>query len=84
MVVMASPRMQAIRPFRGWLPPSTATAESPQITSIRKAGEPKPMTMGRITGRVAVNTMAPNSAPRAEAAKAAPKARLASPFWAMG
>ena len=79
-----TPKTAAISPLTGAVPESTPTADSPQITNIVNSGEPKLNTRGLRMGRLRSSTPAPNIPPSGEAMKAAPKARLASPFWAMG
>jgi hypothetical protein len=55
----------------------------PTIAIIKSSGEPKLSTSGRTTGTASASATAPTSAPTSELASTAPRARPASPFFAM-
>jgi len=55
----------------------------PSTASMKNSGEPRVSTSGRTMGIASPRTRAPNTAPMSELIIAAPRARPASPFFAM-
>ena len=83
-VEIMTPIMATTSPLIGAFPLSTPTALRPQMTNMRNSGEPKLSTRGRRIGSETSRIIAPKIPPTAEAMKAAPNARFASPFCAIG
>ncbi len=84
MVANHSPRQPATSPFTRASPLSEATNVMPSSASMKNSGEPKVSTSGRTIGMASASTRAPKTAPKSERMMAAPSARPASPFLAMG
>ena len=84
MVANHRPRQPATRPFTRASPLSEATNVIPSSASMKNSGEPKVSTSGRTIGMASASTRAPKTAPKSELMMAAPSARPASPFLAMG
>ncbi len=73
----------ASRAFSKAPPLSEAIKVRPRIASMKSSGEPKVRTSGRTTGMVRARMKAPKMAPTSELMSTAPRARPASPFFAM-
>src|SRR5438128_1678148 len=84
MVANQRPRHPATRPFTRASPLSEATNVMPSSASMKNSGEPNVSTSGRTIGIASASTTAPKTAPKSELMIAAPNARPASPFLAMG
>src|SRR5439155_299360 len=84
MVANHRPRQPATSPFTRASPLSEATNVMPSNASMKNSGEPKVSTSGRTIGMASASTRAPKTAPKSELMMAAPSARPASPFLAMG
>jgi hypothetical protein len=65
-------------------PLSDVMQAMPIIDNKNNSGEPKVSTNGRTMGIANANATAPISAPTSELINAAPSARPASPFFAIG
>ena len=77
------PRPAAVSPLSGARPDNVATIDMPNSVKARSSGEPIDSMIGRRIGMLTASTMAPTMPPASEEAKPAPKARPASPFFAM-
>src|SRR5437879_625211 len=83
IVASQRPSPPARSPFRRASPLSEATKVMPSTASMKNSGEPRVSTSGRTMGIASPRTRAPNTAPMSELIIAAPRARPASPFFAM-
>ena len=83
-VARRRPIAAAVSPFITDPPLREARKVTPSMASMKNSGEPMERTKGRITGMASAKAKAPKMAPSRELIKAAPKARPASPFLAMG
>ena len=77
------PRPAAVSPLSGARPDKVATIDMPNSVKARSSGEPMASMTGRKIGMLTASTMAPTMPPASDDAKPAPKARPASPFFAM-
>ena len=71
-------------PFMGELPERIATREIPKIQIANNWGDPILNTTGCNIGTLTARSKAPKIPPIAEAENAAPNARPACPFFAIG
>ena len=79
MVDSKMPRHATVRPFKIDPPLNEPTMASPSTPSMNSSGELNARMMGRMRGREAARISAPNTPPKADTVKAAPKARAAFP-----
>ena len=84
MVEIISPRPPAMRPLTMFPPLSDPTKVIARRASMKNSGEPMERTSGAAMGIASAKTKAPKMAPTRELISAAPKARPASPFLAIG
>ncbi len=84
MVAINKPVQPAIKPRVRDSPLRAAIKLMPSSASIKNSGEPRDSTSGVTMGIEAARTKAPTTAPIRELNRAAPRARPASPFLAMG
>ncbi len=78
------PSPAAVKPLTIARPLSDAINVTPNMASMKNSGERMDNTSGRTTGIARARAKAPNTAPTSELVRAAPRARPASPFFAMG
>jgi len=83
IIAIIRPSPAAVRPLSGARPESVATIDMPNKVNARSSGEPIDSINGRRIGMLTARTIAPTMPPASEAAKPAPKARPASPFFAI-
>ncbi len=83
-MAMSRPRRPARKALIMEPPPRAEIKVTPRTMSINISGEPKESTSGRTNGMAAARKKAPITAPARELKSAAPRARPASPFLAMG
>ena len=82
-IEIISPSPAAVRPLSGARPDNVATIDMPNSVKASSSGEPIDSISGRSTGMLIASTTAPTMPPASDEAKPAPKARPASPFFAM-
>ena len=80
----SSPSIAAVTPLRMERPDSEPTMARPSTPSMKVSGDSNARITGRISGNEMPSAAAPHTPPMAEEVKAAPRARAASPRFAMG
>jgi len=83
IIAIIRPSPAAVRPLSGARPDKVATIDIPNKVKANSSGVPIDSMIGRSTGMLTASTMAPTMPPASDAAKPAPKARPASPFFAI-
>ena len=79
-----NPMPPAIMPLSTFAPLTVAMNKMPSNASAKNSGDAKLSTSGRMIGMASASMKAPMTAPTRELISAAPSARPASPFLAMG
>ena len=84
MVARTSPKAPVHNPLSMLPPLRDATKVIPRSASMKNSEEPMESTRGCTMGMARARAKAPKTAPTSELMSAAPRARPASPFFAMG